>query len=1634
MAKRVNKQFVVILGASLLGVGGAGAGAIWYMRHRQMDPALLRSQAEAAEKAGDKNAAAALWERCASAMVARRDPGADVPFIKFADLSAELSAAAKTPEEGIRHWQNSEVGLQRALSENPRNEAVQLRVMEGQYNIAQLNRSVPGWTQLETTVNKFLTSQKTKDSKPYEYRAEAILEAANQLTTELPEDRLDLAAKDIATARGLAPDSGKAAALQGQLMAFKAWRAQRRGADRTVNEIWDAYDKEMVAFLDKHPNDPDVVDEFSLTLAKRRKYARSIGLARAAYEARPDNKVIALRYASLCLLSDPGDPKNPDAERIAPRPELTEAIFKQMIAAEPQAAEGYLRLAQFYRMRRSAAPATQPGAAVASGEAAVRAALENFQACLDHISGGGGLQAFKNESYRIESYDAIASLNLDLAEGVGADTDTGKKAMRDATEYIQKLREARAPLRGIIDLLEGRMHLINHNLPQAIKSLTDAENNLSRTQGMTERLFLTRIMLATANERLQPPQLGKALDYIDSAIGTNRGAVALYLRKATILNQLKRFEEAKSVIEGVLAQKNALPPEFVAAAQVQLAQASVGLGGRGGAGADWRNLPANGQMQVANILLNQGEVRGALEIVDDVIAKGGEQPNPGALQLAIYAHLQLNERDEAIKLVEKALAKYPGNPTFDGLRAGLSRSGDSAEDTLAAINSLGDPYVKQIQLARFYGDGRNPEKELEAIHAAEALVESAGTPEATERYADVIERLFVAAAAAATHAPDEPAKARYWKIAEEAVAKAERRDLDGVKGKLYRGRLEWARSDGTRGLNLVEQAVQERSDYAFGHKVLAQMYMSVRPVPRYDQAKLELKKALDLVPNDVGLIRANVAMLMRTPTAENRAEARKLVVSGLRFAPQDRSLLALNDSVAEPLEAIKVREALHKVNPNNVENLQSLIRLYSAYRKVYPAGVLKGIELVKPMAEKPGAELPVVALLANLYAASNDVEKAIRLFDPFISNPDANVRYTGLLALGAFCASPDVSRIDDAARAFREAVKVQPEGRDFAERHLGDLYFNIQDMPNAQAVYEAILAKNPTGEARDLVVRRIIETQIRQGKFDNAERLLQKEVFERPADPVKTADGKDVPEEVRKLREQRQAEAYAQGLVLRALMRIEQNRSIDAIVDLDAALAKRPNYPDALYHRALARLSSADADLEKAAADLQQVKASSNESLGINARILLTRVLRRGHRYVEAADEFAQVLNLDPEQVGVRRDYATFLLSLCEAQRKLHTAAVDPVATGLRLLNPAVRLDALLKDSKARYSNQFLWVLMEAQLLSLQGNNYEALRRYQGIYQAVPDDPAATNYYLEALLASGNFEEAVNVATRCLGKQPDLLYIHFKRAAAFRGLKKTTEMNADLDRALDIAVNASVAAKDYTPFLQALEQAREVVPPSAADTALADRFKDRLAKRPGEVLSALGLMQVLLGNGQAADALQVLRATPMPEGDEALKALYLKEAAMVRQLAGESEGSAKAYADYLALRPNDMEALNNFACLLADTNQAQEALSYAIRAVKALELQESPVTYVVNQPNFYDTLGWAKTLNKDYNGAVADLTRSIKAQPLPVAYYHLGRTYFEMKKKADAATAVEAGLKAAREAKDPVLAQLEALDKDINRK
>jgi tetratricopeptide (TPR) repeat protein len=443
--------------------------------------------------------------------------------------------------------------------------------------------------------------------------------------------------------------------------------------------------------------------------------------------------------------------------------------------------------------------------------------------------------------------------------------------------------------------------------------------------------------------------------------------------------------------------------------------------------------------------------------------------------------------------------------------------------------------------------------------------------------------------------------------------------------------------------------------------------------------------------------------------------------------------------------------------------------------------------------------------------------------------------------------------------------------------------------------------------------------------------------------------------------------------------------------------------------------------------------------MGVNARIKLAQLLRKARRYVEAADEYAQILTIDPEHIAIRREYASYLLSLAQAQLMLHVASVDQVASSLRLLNPSARLQELLRASVEKYREQVDWVLMQAQLQSLEGNNFDAQQFYRFLYSRLPNEPVVVNYYLESLLVGARqnrdsrlYEEVVRASTALLATKPDLPFILFRRAEAHKAMGQEAAMNADIDRAFEVAATASIANKEYTPFQIALSQSTEAVPPSK-DGTLAARLKARVAAKPEETITALGLVHVLVAMNRGEEAVQVLSKMEPPTGDDALKAIYLKESGLARYLGKDVEGAAKAYTEYLALRKNDMEAMNNFAFLLSESlGKPQEALPHAVRAVKLLESQAEPVTYVANRATFYDTLGWVKAQNKDWEGAAADLDRSVKATPMPIALYHLAKVSVQLKKMTEASNAVDTGIKIAREMNDPVLAQLEALNKEIN--
>jgi tetratricopeptide (TPR) repeat protein len=152
-----------------------------------------------------------------------------------------------------------------------------------------------------------------------------------------------------------------------------------------------------------------------------------------------------------------------------------------------------------------------------------------------------------------------------------------------------------------------------------------------------------------------------------------------------------------------------------------------------------------------------------------------------------------------------------------------------------------------------------------------------------------------------------------------------------------------------------------------------------------------------------------------------------------------------------------------------------------------------------------------------------------------------------------------------------------------------------------------------------------------------------------------------------------------------------------------------------------------------------------------------------------------------------------------------------------------------------------------------------------------------------------------------------------------------------------------------------------------------------------------------------------------------------------------------AYRRLLELRPNDVMALNNMACLLAETispPQPGEAIQYSQRAYDLM------TTAGGRDPLILDTHGWVLALVGRTDEGIDLLRQAVAAKPFAEGYYHLGEAYLkasfpeealrnlelarqEMKTAEDAKRAVDVVLKgkvedATRRAKDAIGAKASA--------
>ncbi len=399
---------------------------------------------------------------------------------------------------------------------------------------------------------------------------------------------------------------------------------------------------------------------------------------------------------------------------------------------------------------------------------------------------------------------------------------------------------------------------------------------------------------------------------------------------------------------------------------------------------------------------------------------------------------------------------------------------------------------------------------------------------------------------------------------------------------------------------------------------------------------------------------------------------------------------------------------------------------------------------------------------------------ATALFDPFVTAKDDQTRYEGLQALAMFCQK--VGCFETAETNLLVAVEME-KGKpdDYAARQLGDLYFNWNRWADAEKTYRAIYQHS--GENAPVVALRLIETLIWQvrktddtideTKAGQAEQLLAAKVF------------KDNPED-------------PQGLLLRAFLRIQQNRFDDAFADTKHVLDKHPNNAEAIYYRSMAQLALGK-DLNLASGDLLTL-ADNNKDVA-KYRMLLLRIYRVTRNYAAAAGQYVELLDEHPELKGIRKEYANYLMGLVLMQQRMGPEHTDAVAVAINNIKPIPTLaDLLVSSMKVRgEENETTWVLMYGDLAMMVGDMNAAQQAYETVYKAFPDNALGVNSYLKWLLQTGKFDRAVEVATAYLNtpdlpevpknpetgliadaplKHKDQIDIYMARAAAYIGLKK----------------------------------------------------------------------------------------------------------------------------------------------------------------------------------------------------------------------------------------------------------------------
>ncbi len=298
--------------------------------------------------------------------------------------------------------------------------------------------------------------------------------------------------------------------------------------------------------------------------------------------------------------------------------------------------------------------------------------------------------------------------------------------------------------------------------------------------------------------------------------------------------------------------------------------------------------------------------------------------------------------------------------------------------------------------------------------------------------------------------------------------------------------------------------------------------------------------------------------------------------------------------------------------------------------------------------------------------------------------------------------------------------------------------------------------------------------------------------------------------------------------------------------------------------------------------------------------------------------------------------------------------------------------------------------LLLARQLIAQGRPDEALRRLDAVQKLAPHDAGIARVRARAELDAGNPAEAVRIFERLLKEAPDDRDRRREYAVALGQAGQVADARTRLQALLkDDATEA--------PTLRALAQLETRADQPSAALAAAERL---VAARPEDPSSQMFRGDLLLAQGRARDAAAAyaeairhgggspavvrqaeawVNAGAPGEANAGLEAWLAThpddvaargKLAEMALLGDEPQRAIDLYRSLIEDAPNDVQALNNLAYLLAESDD-KEALGYA---EKAFELMPGNAAVA-------DTLGWLLVQQGTARRGVQVLEKATKLDP-----------------------------------------------------